>query len=164
MMRVYRGTAAVCRACPHFRVCTTDARQGRALEVGPHEAALRAHRAWMATEEAQTLARQRKALVEPVFGMLKEELGARRFLLRGRANVAAEWTLVATTTNLRTCVRLWQHDRLCPPGNLPRCLRSGTAFPTGNWSVCNRADTSVRPDTALRRAQIGTHPSGTRSA
>jgi len=112
MMRVYRGTAAVCRACPHFRVCTTDARQGRALEVGAHEAALRAHRAWMATEEAQTLARQRKALVEPVFGMLKEELGARRFLLRGRANVAAEWTLVATAANLRTCVRLWQHDRL----------------------------------------------------
>ncbi len=60
----------------------------------------------MATEEAQTLARQRKALVEPVFGMLKEELGARRFLLGGRANVAAEWTLLATAANLRTCVRL----------------------------------------------------------
>jgi transposase len=110
-MRVYRGTAAVCRACPHFGDCTKDARQGRALEVGPHEAALRARRAWMATDEAQTLVRQRKAVVEPVFGVLKEELGARRFLLRGRANVDAEWTLLATALNLRTCVRLWHQER-----------------------------------------------------
>ena len=112
VLRVYRGTAAVCRECPQFEVCTTDARQGRALEVGAYEAALRAHRAWMVTDEAQTLYRQRKGLVEPVFGVLKEALGGRRFLLRGRANVDAEWTLLATAANLRTCVRLWQHDRL----------------------------------------------------
>jgi transposase len=111
-MRLYRGTAATCRACPHFTVCTKDGRQGRALEVGAHETALRAHRAWMATEEAQDLARQRKSLIEPVFGVLKEELEARRFLLRGRANVEAEWTLLATAANLRTCVRLWRHDQL----------------------------------------------------
>ena len=63
-------------------------------------------------EAAQALARQRKVLIEPVFGVLKEELGGRRFLLRGRANVDAEWTVLATAANLRTCVRLWQHDRL----------------------------------------------------
>lgn len=111
VMRVYRGEAAVCRDCPAFGVCTTDRRQGRALEVGPHEAALRAHRTWMATEEATTVYRQRKELIEPVFGVLKEELGARRFLLRGLANVRAEWTLLATAFNLRTCARLWQRDR-----------------------------------------------------
>ena len=111
-MRVYRGTAATCRVCPQFGTCTRDGRQGRALEVGPHEAALRAHRAWMATDEAQALARHRKTVIEPVFGVLKEELGGRRFLLRGRANVDAEWTLLATACNLRTCVRLWQHDRI----------------------------------------------------
>jgi transposase len=108
LMRVYRGEVAVCRDCPAFGVCTKDKRQGRALEVGAHEAALRAHRAWMATEEAATLYRQRKALIEPVFGVLKEEMGARRFLLRGMTNVRAEWTLLATAFNLRTCVRVWQ--------------------------------------------------------
>jgi transposase len=111
VMRVYRGEVAVCRDCPAFGVCTTDRRQGRALEVGPHEAALRAHRTWMATEAATTVYRQRKELIEPVFGVLKEELGARRFLLRGLANVRAEWTLLATAFNLRTCVRLWQRER-----------------------------------------------------
>jgi transposase len=109
--RVYRGEAAVCRACPAFGVCTTDRRQGRALEIGPHEDALRVHRDWMATEEAKTVYRQRKELIEPVFGVLKEELGARRFLLRGLANVQAEWTLLATAFNLRTCVRLWHRER-----------------------------------------------------
>jgi transposase len=112
VMQVYRGDAAVCRGCPAFGICTTDARHGRALEVGAHEAAMRAHRTWMATEEARTLSRRRKTLIEPVFGVLKEELGARRFLLRGVAGVRAEWTLLATAFNLRTCVRLWQHDDL----------------------------------------------------
>jgi transposase len=109
--RVYRGEAAVCRDCPAFGGCTKDGRQGRALEVGPYETALRDHRAWMATDEATTLARQRKALIEPVFGVLKEALGARRFLLRGLAGVRAEWTLLVTAFNLRTCVRLWQRER-----------------------------------------------------
>jgi transposase len=112
VMRVYRGDGAVCRTCAAFGVCTTDARHGRALEVGAHDAALRAHRTWMATEDAQVLNRRRKTLIEPVFGVLKEELRARRFLLRGVTGVRAEWTLVATAFNLRTCVRLWQHDHL----------------------------------------------------
>ena len=38
MMRVYRASGAVCRACPAFGVCTKDRRHGRALEVGPHDA------------------------------------------------------------------------------------------------------------------------------
>lgn len=111
-MRVYRGAAAVCRACPHFGACTRDGRQGRAVEVGPHEAARRAHRAWMATEGATAAYGARKTLIEPVFGVLKEELGGRRFRLRGLEEVRTEWTLLATAFNLRTLVRLWQTGHL----------------------------------------------------
>jgi transposase len=106
--RRYRGNAAVCRQCPAFGTCTTDEWQGRSLEVGPHEAALAAHRAWMATDEAQYAVTQRKHLIEPVFGVIKDELCGRRLLLRGREQVQAEWTLLATAFNLRTCTRLWQ--------------------------------------------------------
>jgi transposase len=109
--RIYRSSGEVCRACPVFGTCTPDARQGRALEVDLHDAAARAHRVWMASEEAQGLVRQRKSLIEPVFGILKEELGGRRFHLRGRRNVEAEWTLLATAFNLRTCARIWQQQR-----------------------------------------------------
>ena len=107
-MRLYRASGAVCRACPAFGICTTDRRHGRALEIGPQDAALRRHRAWMSTEEAKEAYRHRKQLVEPVFGIIKEQQQAQRFLLRGLDNVAAEWTLLATAFNMRTLWRIWR--------------------------------------------------------
>ncbi|WP_216904687.1 transposase [Synechococcus sp. CCY 9618] len=43
---------------------------------------------------------QRKAIVEPVNGQIKEARGLRRFLLRGLEKVDAEWHLIAATHNL----------------------------------------------------------------
>ena len=43
---------------------------------------------------------RRKALVEPVFGVLKEQRGLRRFRRRGLAAVAVEWALATTAYNL----------------------------------------------------------------
>jgi hypothetical protein len=62
----------------------------------------------MQTEQAKTLYGRRKELVEPVFGIIKEQQGLRRFLLRSRTNVTSEWKLLATAFNLRTLARLWQ--------------------------------------------------------
>ena len=55
----------------------------------------------MSTAAAKEAQRLRKQLVEPVFGIIKEQQGARRFLLRGLSNVTAEWTLLVTAFNLR---------------------------------------------------------------
>ena len=109
--RVYRiESASICRDCPAFGVCTTNALYGRTVEIGIHEAALRRHRSWMATEEAKRAYRRRMALVEPLFAILKNQLGARRFTLRGMDNVKAEWTMVATAFNLRTLWRVWRNQ------------------------------------------------------
>ena len=105
--RVYRGRGSVCRECPAFGKCTKDRRQGRAIEVGPHEKELRAYRELMAQQESQDLYKRRKETVEPVFGILKERQGARQFLLRGLSKVAGEWLLLATAFNLRSLWRLW---------------------------------------------------------
>jgi transposase len=43
---------------------------------------------------------KRKAVVEPVFGQIKEARGFRRFSFRGVAAVTAEWSLVCLTHNL----------------------------------------------------------------
>ena len=43
---------------------------------------------------------QRKAIVEPVNGQIKEARGLRRFLLRGIEKVNGEWHLIAATHNL----------------------------------------------------------------
>jgi transposase len=104
----YRASGAVCRACPAMGRCTQDARQGRSVEIGPFEDLLTQHRELMATEEAKRVYAQRKALVEPVFGIQKEQQGARRFLLRGREAVDAEWRLLGASFNLRMLARLWQ--------------------------------------------------------
>ena len=105
--QVYRASRTVCRPCPAYGVCTKDVNSGRALWIGPTDALLRKHRHWMATERARGLYARRKGLIEPIFGILKEQLGARRFLLRGLVNVRAEFTLLATAFNLRTLWRVW---------------------------------------------------------
>ena len=43
---------------------------------------------------------QRAGMVEPVFGMIKETLGYRRFLLRGLQKVKGEWAIICTAFNL----------------------------------------------------------------
>jgi transposase len=48
---------------------------------------------------------QRKAIVEPVFGVLKEQRGMRQFRRRGLQKVAVEFALAATAFNL---TRLWR--------------------------------------------------------
>ncbi len=44
---------------------------------------------------------QRKSTIEPVFGIIKEVLGLRRFSLRGLGKVNLEWKLVSLSYNLK---------------------------------------------------------------
>jgi transposase len=107
-IRRYRASKPACDACPVRAACTSSTAKGRSLTVSPDDALLRAHRTRMATEEARAAYRRRKTLPEPTFGILKEQQAARRFLLRGLANVQAEWSLLATAFNLRTLARIWR--------------------------------------------------------
>jgi len=61
------------------------------------------------TGEGQAVYKMRKAIVEPVFGQMKEARGIRRFSLRGLAKVRAEWRLICLTHNLLKLYRSgWQ--------------------------------------------------------
>jgi transposase len=56
--------------------------------------------------------KKRKAVVEPVFGQIKEARRLRRFLLRGMEKVCAEWKLMCTTHNLLKVFRSgWRPQR-----------------------------------------------------
>lgn len=48
----------------------------------------------------------RKETVEPVFGIIKQAIGFRRFLLRGKEKASLEWTLVTTSYNLKRLFNL----------------------------------------------------------
>jgi transposase len=52
------------------------------------------------TGAGQAVYKMRKAIVEPVFGQIKEARGIRRFSMRGLGKVRAEWQLICLTHNL----------------------------------------------------------------
>jgi transposase len=58
-------------------------------------------RSTMTTDVAKKLYRLRKQSVEPVFGIIKQALGFRQFLLRGIGKVELEWKLVTCAYNLK---------------------------------------------------------------
>lgn len=63
-----------------------------------------AHR--LDTTEGKQLYGLRKQTVEPVFGIIKQAIGFRRFLLRGQQKVELEWTLMTTSYNLKRLFNL----------------------------------------------------------
>ena len=64
------------------------------------------------TAEGQAVYKLRKAVVEPVFGQIKEGRGFRRFRLRGLAKVQGEWKLICATHNLLKLFRSgWSPQR-----------------------------------------------------
>ena len=61
----------------------------------------------LATDWGSELYLKRQATVEPVFGQIKANRGANRFLRRGRTAVRSEWRLLAATHNL---LKLHKHQ------------------------------------------------------
>jgi len=103
VIRVYQ--CHECLHCPHFGECTRD-RSGRRIRIGPQDELLKRHRQKMRTEQAKAKMRLRTAVVEPVFAILREHLGLKRFLRRGLENARAEWLLLCAAYNLRKIWRL----------------------------------------------------------
>lgn len=52
------------------------------------------------TKAGKAVYAARKAVVEPVFGQIKQARGFRQFVLRGKRKVEGEWALVCTTHNI----------------------------------------------------------------
>jgi transposase len=65
----------------------------------------------LASEDGKARYAKRRETVEPVFGQLKEQQGARRFLRRGMRACNAEWKLLCGTHNL---LKLWRHTATQP--------------------------------------------------
>jgi len=74
-----------------------------------------AMQAKLASDDGKACYAKRKETIEPVFGQLKEQQGARRFLRRGLAACDAEWKLLCGTHNL---LKLWRHQAR-PPSASP---------------------------------------------
>jgi transposase len=78
------------------------------------EGAVKRMRHRLKTLEGKARYAQRKSTVEPVFGIIKNVLGFRQFLLRGLQAVTGEWTLVCIAYNLKRLHVLT--EGVCPAG------------------------------------------------
>lgn len=82
--------------------------RGRASGIGRYglrDEAVRQRRERLRTAAGRAVYQQRKVLVEPVWGVLKEQRGMRRFRRRGLAAVAVEFTLACMAYNLTRLYR-----------------------------------------------------------
>jgi len=98
----YRAAAvAAVEKSSHHKTVADRLPQPEPPAPGPDASAKehRAHR--LKTAVGQALDRLRKQTVEPVFGIIKEVMGFRRFRLRGRAKVSLECTLVCQSCNFK---------------------------------------------------------------
>jgi hypothetical protein len=92
------GTA--CAGCPLAALCTT-AQNGRVITIGPHEEHLARGRArsadpaWLAAYRATRPKVERK-----IAHLMRRRHGGRRARVRGRAKVAADFSLLAAAANI----------------------------------------------------------------
>ena len=76
--------------------------------LSPIPSPAQAMRHKLQTLPGRAIYKMRKAVVEPVFGQIREQRGFRKFLLRGLLNVQAEWKLICATHNLlKLCRTGW---------------------------------------------------------
>ena len=91
----------------HVTAYISLGREGKpAATPNPAHEATQRMAARLASEEGRARYRRRKAIVEPVFGWIKEVLGFRRFSLRGEAKARGEWNVVCLAVNLKRFHRL----------------------------------------------------------
>ena len=115
-VRAYR--CASFRDCPVRAACSQDAR-GRQIEISPHHQALERQRAKQHDPEKQKLLRKRKTIVEPIFGVIKQARGFRRWTVRGLENVKTQWSLICAACNLKKMYKAWVAGQLAWAVGLP---------------------------------------------
>ena len=91
---------------PHGRTIAQLEKHEDPLQPGPEAsfAERMIHRT--ATAAGRALYKLRQETIEPIFGIIKEALGFRRFLMRGLEKVSLEWDLVCLAYNFKRLHRL----------------------------------------------------------
>ena len=99
--RTYQGDIKVCNDCPYkSRCCQSTKGEARTINTDDKEALRQQMNNKMEEEESKAIYKQRKVIVEPVFGQIKNT-GFRGFSVRGKEKAAGEFSLVCAVHNLK---------------------------------------------------------------
>lgn len=98
--RYYRNHS--CEGCPHIGKCHRSKRGFREIKVSLEFVKQRQKSLEnITTEEGTQLRMNRSIQVEGVFGVLKQDFGFKRFLVRGKRNVETQFFLLAFAFNIQ---------------------------------------------------------------
>jgi len=100
-LRLYHCTAF--RECSLKKSCTKS-RLGRSITLNVYDDQFKSMRCKLDSAHGKRLYAKRKAIVEPVFGHIKETIGFRKFSLRGLNKVRGEFALVSLAHNMRKII------------------------------------------------------------
>lgn len=90
-----------CHECPFQKDCVKGKSGKRTITRSESDPIREAMRTKVQSDEGKAIYRQRKAIVEPAWGEMKEVQGFRQFHLRGEAKVKGEFVLLSLSYNLR---------------------------------------------------------------
>jgi len=99
--RTYQGRAETCATCAYQpRCCQSKTGEARTINCDDKEPLRQQMNAKMESESAKAIYKERKVIVEPVFGQIKNT-GFRGFSLRGKDKAAGEFSLVCAVHNIK---------------------------------------------------------------
>lgn len=114
-----------CLECPFQKNCVkaaskTGKRTMTRTEADPIRESMRTK---VQSDEGKDIYKQRKAIVEPVFGQIKECQGFRQFHLRGKEKVEGEFVLLALSYNLKK-LHFVKHPKKPKPYRREKCVQN----------------------------------------
>lgn len=112
--RRYKASADDCAECPLRDLCLHGKAKQRTISREQYESHRTAHAKKMSTDEARKKYARRRHPGERPFAVIKHQFGARRFLLRGIAQVQQEWLWLSSAFNLHRLFGLI-HSGVDPP-------------------------------------------------
>jgi transposase len=113
--KVTKYEAENCRGCSRRSKCHKG-KGNRTIEINHEVRRLRRKaKRILDSPEGKRLSRLRKMDVEPVFGDIKQNMGIRRFTLRGMEKVSLETGLYALAHNFKKMIKLIENNSLTIP-------------------------------------------------
>jgi len=108
--KVYR--AAACRSCELAQFCLSSKKRIKQIHRDNREQLAEKMNRKLQTDKSKFRMKKRSVSVEPVFGNIKQNLGFRRFNLRGLKKVKGEFNLMCIAHNLNILFKTMQTKRL----------------------------------------------------
>ena len=155
LAKVDYGNRRACRDCPMRARCTNDVRSVSRLE---NEAVL--DRMAERLKKRPEILDRRREVVEHPFGSIKQWMHQGAFLMRGLANVRAEFSLTALAYNLRRALNILGVEAMTAASlEAVRLIRAreGPRTPSQIASAANGAKAAEIPSRSLlapRKAQV----------